>query len=528
MQMKRPQCVSDDIMADREDVTMLRNVPRSSEVAGDTGLPRESILATASALEAAAATDDEAADAQHKFIWQSVGLACGHTLSASTLTVANKWALEVYPYATTVTGLQVAFTILVVLVIKLSGCYPVDKLEFAKAWHYFPAASMFFLTMVAGNMVIAYASVQVFVVMRAVIPAVTFALDWLLLGGPKPTCTSYAWLCVMIGGGGMFFTQNTEPLTWPAIAWALVFLAIMPIDSLLVKKALTDIEFETWGRVYYQNLLALMMYLPMSLLTGEMSEALQLGSIASEPDVLLPLAVTCVLGLSISFFQLNLRNVIRATTFTLLGVLNKVLSVILDAFTTAQTPISITAIVGIVIMIIGGVGWTCVLGVKGVLTIKKQADNIEVYTGPPKWVSYYNGGFVVVTLLSLFTGPIIPAGPAPPPPPGTYPSALLNATSVAESGHCVRVTPSEPNGTYLDSIKSDPKKRGSSRPSCTTNLSAPSLSPSDCEMFCLSAVGSTTWALCRGRCHTAIGFRTGRRPPTTHCWSSMLKPALPS
>ena len=33
------------------------------------------------------------------------------------------------------------------------------------------------------------------------------------------------------------------------------------------------------------------MYLPISLLTGELSEALQLGSIASEPGVLLPLAV---------------------------------------------------------------------------------------------------------------------------------------------------------------------------------------------------------------------------------------------
>ena len=34
-------------------------------------------------------------------------------------------------------------------------------------------------------------------------------------------------------------------------------MAVMPIDSLLVKKALTDIEFESWGRVYYQNVLAL-------------------------------------------------------------------------------------------------------------------------------------------------------------------------------------------------------------------------------------------------------------------------------
>ena len=119
---------------------MLRDVPRSSEVAGDAGLPRESILAAAAGVSAAAAADDEAADAQRKFIWRSAGLACGHTLSASTLTVANKWALEVFPYATTVTGLQVAFTILVVLIIKFSGCYPVDKLEFAKAWHYFPAA----------------------------------------------------------------------------------------------------------------------------------------------------------------------------------------------------------------------------------------------------------------------------------------------------------------------------------------------------------------------------------------------------
>jgi hypothetical protein len=47
-------------------------------------------------------------------------------------------------------------------------------------------------------------------------------------------------------------------------------------------------------------------------------------------DVILPVALFCLFGLSISFFGLSCSQAISATGFTVLGIVNKLLTVVVN------------------------------------------------------------------------------------------------------------------------------------------------------------------------------------------------------
>ena len=101
---------------------------------GATPLPGESASNTGSG-----ASNDEAT---RKHIAKTFGLATGHTLSASFLTIANKWALDYYPHAATLTMLQIVATVLVALSVRWLRIAPVDHLDLLKCWNYLVSSSM--------------------------------------------------------------------------------------------------------------------------------------------------------------------------------------------------------------------------------------------------------------------------------------------------------------------------------------------------------------------------------------------------
>ena len=176
-------------------------------------------------------------------------VALGHTLSASTLTVANDWALKAYPFPSTLTMLQVFFTVLVSVTVSVTGLSKVEPLDPAKMWQYLPAASMFFITMSAGQQVISVAGVETFIAMRCSVPAVTFFAEGYILNGPKPSLLTTAPLFVMLAGAVIFIQGNFAVLTTDLVLWGTFYLLIMPVDSLLIKKSLSNMQLTPWGMV---------------------------------------------------------------------------------------------------------------------------------------------------------------------------------------------------------------------------------------------------------------------------------------
>lgn len=107
----------------------------------------------------------------------------------------------------------------------------------------------------------------------------------------------------------------------------------MTIDFVYIKHVVMTIGLNTWGLVLYNNLEALLLFPIELLIMGELkkiSHEIRDESDWYEMQVVLPVGLSCLFGLAISFFGFSCRRAISATGFTVLGIVNKLLTVVIN------------------------------------------------------------------------------------------------------------------------------------------------------------------------------------------------------
>lgn len=123
-----------------------------------------------------------------------------------------------------------------------------------------------------------------------------------------------------------------------------------------VKHVLGSVPMSTWTRVYYNNALALGFMPPYMLIGREyarLGEALE--TLQSVPYAALAVSASCAIGLGISFTGFGFRNLVTATTFTVVGVMNKLLTILASLLLFAESgAASPRALVSLLACIAGG------------------------------------------------------------------------------------------------------------------------------------------------------------------------------
>jgi len=304
----------------------------------------------------------------------AVFLAGGHFISAGTLTVANKWALGVFPHVATLTLMQFTVTFVVAWCIGFSGLAEVDALDFRKIQKVTPATLIFFATTFAGQNILSHGGVELFVVVRCMAPLLTFFGEAAFLNGAKPSVQSVLPLLMMICGAMIYIADKAASISSNTmlVVWCGAFLVMMPVDALVIKKIVTDVTFTPWGLVFYNNIVSAAISVPVMLFRGEdpSRPLLMMGDAATY----VPVCVTCCLAVSISFFSLNVRKAVTASAFMVLGVLNKFFTIGLNRFFLQQGS-GFVPTCGIAMVIVGGVLWN--IAMKGaVLTPANTAAQI--------------------------------------------------------------------------------------------------------------------------------------------------------
>lgn len=282
-------------------------------------------------------------------------LICGHAMSASLLLVVNKWALQALPYIWVLTTLQFAPAVLIILISASLGFVKVDRLSLPRLAAFFPASGMFFITMTAGNAVVQHSNVDTFIVMRALVPMPSAFLETFALGEPCPRPASWAGLCVLLLGAVGYASVN-RGITVKSQSWMLLFLVMMPVDGVLIKHLINSTKLSPWGLVLYQNLLAGGLGVLCTLcfeLNGpgameDLTDKLLNGGFST----LCPVALSCILGVSLSFFQMQVRRYISSTAFMVLGVSNKLMALLINQL--AMDANSSFISIGSVLLSIGG------------------------------------------------------------------------------------------------------------------------------------------------------------------------------
>ncbi|KAH6806588.1 golgi nucleotide sugar transporter 3 [Perilla frutescens var. frutescens] len=283
---------------------------------------------------------DASSDARLSSSWYSTllqqvsvyGIAAGYCLSASLLSIINKWAVMKFPYPGALTALQYFTSAAGVVICGWLKLLEHDKLDLLTMWRFLPAAFIFYLSLFTNSELLLHANVDTFIVFRSVVPIFVAIGETLFLHQPWPALKTWLSLTTIFAGSLLYVTTDYQ-FTVKAYSWALAYLVSMSIDFVYIKHVVMTIGLNTWGLVLYNNLEALLLFPIELLVMGELKKIEH--DISDESDwysfqVVLPVGLSCLFGLAISFFGFSCRRAISATGFTVLGIVNKLLTVVIN------------------------------------------------------------------------------------------------------------------------------------------------------------------------------------------------------
>lgn len=270
--------------------------------------------------------------------WQRGSLVIiGYALASSSLAIINKVALVQFDRPNALLMLQLAFAALTAQCVRFTGTAYVDPLEWAKARAFLPAVLFFFAACFTNMKLLQHVNVDTFIVVRSCSPLVVFAAETIREASvrgqaPQPLGRRMLSLLTLVAtcfSAAKYAGAGSADLTALGCAWSTAYLACISAANVFVKRIVQRVPLSSWGLVLYNNALSLAISPLIGLLVADLShpavglahEALGLRADLSRAAV--PVLASCVVGTAISWFGLQARQALSPTSFTVLGVVNK-------------------------------------------------------------------------------------------------------------------------------------------------------------------------------------------------------------
>eukprot|EP00932_Pfiesteria_piscicida_P001608 SRR837773.11563.p1 GENE.SRR837773.11563~~SRR837773.11563.p1 ORF type:complete len:349 (+),score=67.89 SRR837773.11563:111-1157(+) len=268
----------------------------------------------------------------------SSGLAADATLSvlaymtcSSLALVSNKVTIHHFPAPASIFVLQIAVSVLAVQAFARMRWIEADRLTWENVRRFIPYICSFVISLYSNGRALAAANVETVIVFRSCSPLCVCILDWLFLGRELPSLRSLASLVgVLCGAVGYVLSDSEFALRGiSAYFWVCVNLSGIVFEMTYGKKLISNVKFESpvWGATLYTNILA---WTPMVFIAASTNEMQRLNLEEVSAHGYIWLLTSCAIGLGISWSGWNCRSRISATYYTLVGVVCKFISVILN------------------------------------------------------------------------------------------------------------------------------------------------------------------------------------------------------
>lgn len=249
-----------------------------------------------------------------------------YAFCSSTMLVINKVAVHHVPAPTFVLFSQLAFSAAAVWVLDLLRVVEADKLEWHKARNFIVLVGGFLCCLFANIKVLQHANVETFITFRSSTPLIMAACDYVFLGRAWPNGRSIACLLVLLAGSaGYVMVDASFKVT--AYLWLAAWYFFFVFDTVYVKHTIETVKMTSWGRVFYTNFLSLF---PLAIVLPTLGEHQHLSLVTWDTPTLFSLGLSCVVGLGMSHASFLLRDAVSATAFTIVGIVCKLITVIIN------------------------------------------------------------------------------------------------------------------------------------------------------------------------------------------------------
>jgi len=250
----------------------------------------------------------------------------GYMVCSSFMLIANKLAVHNLPAPQFVLFSQLFASALFCFIFGALNLIKVDKLESNNIKMYLPAVVAFLGTIFCNIKTLQYCNVETFIVFRASTPIVVSIGDYLFLGRELPSYRSLLCLLGLVGGVGLY-TYTDQGFEIRGYRWLAAWYIMFLIDQLYLKHVVKKVQHKSnWGRVYYLNLLSAMPLFVAFIWNQELAEEGVEWTMAS----IAALLFSCILGVAMSYFAFLARHAVSATSFTVLGNVCKVITVVIN------------------------------------------------------------------------------------------------------------------------------------------------------------------------------------------------------
>jgi len=262
-------------------------------------------------------------------------------VSSSALLVLNKVCINAIPNASLLLFIQVLSTVLFIIVPALCGRIHINLRPQWKVLLAYCNVALVFLGTIYSNMQVVHAiGVNSFIVLRCGTPLLISFLDFLFLNRELPHGNSFISLFgIFISGSAYAYLKYrefgseqdaTEENSYGlrGLVWSFVWLSCFVVDMIYIKHVADSHKCTGLERTLYQNTLALPVLLVTLLTPIEMFDPMSTGD--ADNSALVALGLSCIAGTILSYTGMSLRTDLSATSFSILGIICKMASALLN------------------------------------------------------------------------------------------------------------------------------------------------------------------------------------------------------
>lgn len=264
--------------------------------------------------------------------------------------ILNKLAVHHIGAPAFVTICQFVATAAVVGVGWCAGLIQLDPLQWRRMRHFVLYVSAFSAGTWANMKVLMVANVETVIVFRSCAPLCVCVCDYVFYQRALPSRRSAAAMLLIVVGATVYVSvdrnSGSAATASRAYVWVLVWFCLLIFQLTYGKQLVTGLGLKSiWSPVLYTNSLAIAPTFAIGTIAGDF-QALRNGSIDWTVSAVVWLLLSCVAGVGISWAGFKCQQVITATAYTVVGVMNKLLTVLINVLIWDQhaSPVGIAAL----------------------------------------------------------------------------------------------------------------------------------------------------------------------------------------
>lgn len=253
-------------------------------------------------------------------------LILAYSASSSLLLVINKLAIAAIPAPSFILLCQLSSCALFIKVLSAAGAVECEPLSTNKARQFAIIVVGFIATLYANVTALSYVPVDTIICFRASMPLVIACIEYVFMGRELPSPRSW---CALAGVfvGVTAYTAVDIHFSVTGYVWLTIWYACAVAEMVFVKQVVDSVRVTTWSRSYYQNVLSVA---PLAVVALATNETARVTRDSFTPTSCAILMGSCIAGLGMSYYSFALRSVISATSFSVVGNVCKVVTILIS------------------------------------------------------------------------------------------------------------------------------------------------------------------------------------------------------